>query len=177
MKNHLGVILIIVFLAVSSVSCEDLFNLTFDSKEYTIEFTIQPVDKAGYHLFKEDIFESDIDSILDANDVSEDRLKEVYIKKAVAVITGVDTSVFFDPIERFEVTIYTDSLDETTIAEMNPVPDGQRELTLPLKDDDLKAYMFEPEFMLTAIGVLSEQTTKPIPVQIKVKFEFSAGLN
>jgi hypothetical protein len=30
---------------------------------------------------------------------------------------------------------------------------------------------------LTAMGVLSEQTAKPIPVTVKVKFEFKAGLN
>jgi len=177
MKNNLGVILILVFLSVSLVSCEDLFNITFDSKEYTIEFRVKPIDERGFHIFKEEVLESDIDSILDANNVSEDRLNSVHIKEAVAVITSVDTTVFFDPLERFEVTIYTDNLDETTIAELNTVPDGLREITIPLKDDDLKGYMLEPEFMLTVAGVLSEQTTKAVPVQVKVKFEFRAGLN
>ena len=177
MKNNLGIILIIIFLSMSSVSCEDLFNLTFDSKEYTIEFTVKPIDEKGFHIFKEEVLESDLDSILDANDVSEDRLNAVHVKEAIAVITSLDTTVFFDPLESFKVTIYTDSLDETTIAEMNEIPDGLRELTLPLKYDDFKDYMFEPEFMLTAIGVLSEQTTKAIPVTVKVKFEFKAGLN
>lgn len=177
MKNHLGIILIIVFLSFSSVSCEDLFNLTFDSKEYTIEFTVRPIDETGFHIFKEKVIKSDLDSILAANDVTEDRLNEVHIREAIAVITSVDTTVFFDPLESFKVTIYTDSLNETTIAEMDPVPDGLRELTIPLKGDDLRDYMFEPEFMLTALGVLSEQTTKAIPVQVKIKFEFKAGLN
>jgi hypothetical protein len=93
------------------------------------------------------------------------------------VITSLDTTVFFDPLESFKVTIYTENLGETVIAEMNPVPDGLREMTLSLKGDDLKDYMFEPEFMLTAMGVLSEQTAKLIPVTVKVKFEFKAGLN
>ncbi len=177
MKNNIGIVLIIIFLSVSSVSCEDLFNLTFESKEYSIEFTVKPVDEAGFHIFKEEVLDSDLDSILNANDVSEDRLNAVHVKEAIAVITSVDTSVFFDPLASFKVTIYTDSLNETTLAEMNEIPDGLRELTLPLKNDDFKDYMFEPEFMLTAIGVLSEQTTKAIPVMVKVKFEFKAGLN
>jgi hypothetical protein len=177
MKNHLGIVLIIVFLSLSSVSCEDLFNVTFESKEYTIEFTVQPVDESGFHIFKEEVVKSDLDSILAANDVSIDRLNKVRVIQAIAEITSVDTTVFFDPLERFEISIYTDSLDETTIAEMNPVPDGLRELILPLKDDELKDYLFEPEFMLTAMGVLSEQTTRQIPVQVKIKFEFKAGLN
>jgi len=177
MKNRLGIILIIIFLSVSSVSCEDLFNLTFDSKEYTIEFTVNPVDEKGYHIFKEEVLESDLDSILDANNVSEDRLNAVHVKEAIAVITSLDTTVFFDPLESFKVTIYTDTLDESTLAEIKEIPDRQRELSLPIKSDDFKDYLFEPEFMLTAIGVLSEQTTKAIPVQVKVKFEFKAGLN
>jgi hypothetical protein len=177
MKNYLGIIFIIVFLSLSSVSCEDLFNLTFDGNEYTIEFTIKPLDETGYHIFKEEVVKSDLDSILKANDVSEERLNAAHINEAIAVITSLDTTVFFDPLESFKVTIYTENLGETVIAEMNPVPDGLREMTLSLKGDDLKDYMFEPEFMLTAMGVLSEQTAKLIPVTVKVKFEFKAGLN
>ena len=178
MKNYLGIILIILFLSFASVSCEDLFGLlTFDSKEYTLEFVINPADDIGYHIFKEEVLQSDLDSILDANDVSEERLKEVHIKEAVALITNPDTTVFFDPLASFTVTIYTDSLGETTIAEMNPVPDGLRELSLPLKDDDVKKYLFESDFMLSAFGALSEQISKPIHILVKVKFEFKAGLN
>lgn len=178
MKNYLGIILIFLFLSFASVSCEDLFGLlNFDSKEYTLDFVIQPVDKIGYHIFKEEVLVSDLDSILEANDVSKERLREVNIKEAVARITSPDTTVFFDPLASFSVTIYTDSLGETTIAEMDPVPDGLRELTLTLKKDDLINYLFESEFMLSAEGVLSEQTSEPVPVQVKVKFVFKAGLN
>jgi hypothetical protein len=178
MKNYPGIILILLFLLFASVSCEDLFGLlTFDSKEYTLEFVVNPSYDAGYNIFKEEVLQSNLDSILDANDVSEERLKEVHIKEAVALITNPDTTVFFDPLASFSVTIYTDSLGETIIAEMNPVPDGLRELSLPLKDDDLKNYLLESDFMLSAVGVLSEQTSKPIPVRVKVKFEFKAGLN
>src|SRR4030042_6907060 len=152
MKNHLGIIIIIIFLSFSSVGCEDLLNLlTFESKEYTLEFVVKPVDQAGYHIFKEEVLKSDLDSILDANDVSKERLKEVNIKEAIAMITSPDTTVFFDPLASFTVTIYTDSLGETTIAEMNPVPDGLRELSLPLKDDDIKKYLFESDFILSAV--------------------------
>jgi hypothetical protein len=175
MKNRLRIIVIIIFLSFSSVGCEDLFDLlTFESKEYTIEFVVNPIDE---NIFIEEVAESDLDSILDANDVSTDRLNEVHVKQAIALITSPDTTVFFDPLAKFVVTIYTDSLGETTIAEIDPVPDGLREISLQLKVDDLKDYLLEPEFMFTAIGVLSEQTTKPIPVQVKVKFEFKAGLN
>jgi hypothetical protein len=178
MKNYIGVIIIILFLSCSSVSCDDLFGLLkFDSDEYTFEFVVSPVDKAGNNIFKEEVFQSNLDSILEANDVSEDRLKEVNIKEAIARITDPDTTVFFDPMASFSVTIYTDSLGEKTIAEMDPVPDGLRELSLDLKDDDLKNYLFESDFMLTAVGDLSERTLKLIPVQVKVKFEFKAGLN
>jgi hypothetical protein len=178
MKNHLGIIVIIVFLSFSSVGCEDLLDLlTFESQEYTLEFVVNPFDKKGYHIFKEEVVQSDLDSILGANDVSAERLNEVHVKEALALITGPDTTVFFDPLASFTVTIYTDSLGETTIAEMDPVPDGLRELSLPLKEDDLKKYLFEPDFMLSAVGVLSDHTTKTIPVKVKVKFEFKAGLN
>jgi len=178
MKNHLGIIVILIFLSFSTVGCEGLFNLlTFESKEYTLEFVVKPDDKAGYHIFKEEVLQSDLDSILDANDVSKDRLKEVNIKEAIAMITSTDTTVFFDPLTSFTVTIYTDSLGETTIAEMDQVPDGLRELSFPLKNDDLKNYLFESEFMLSVTGVLSEHTTRHIPVLVKIKFEFRAGLN
>jgi hypothetical protein len=178
MKNYIGIIIIILFLSFSSVSCDDLFGLlNFDSDEYTLEFVISPIHQAGYQIFCEEVFESDLDSILKANDVSEDRLKEVCINEAIARITDPDTTVFFDPLASFSVTIYTDSLGETTVASMDTVPDGVRELTLSLRDDDIKNYMFQPDFMISSVGVLSEQTLRPIPVQIKVKFEFKAGLN
>jgi len=178
MKNYIGIILILLFLSFSSVSCDELFGLlNFDSDEYNIEFVISPIDQVGYHIFCEEVFESDLDSILAANDVSEDQLKEVNIKEAIALITDPDTTVFFDPLTKFSVSIYTDSLGEKTIASIDPVPDGVRELTFSLADDDLKNYLFESDFMLSAIGVLSEQTLNPIPVKVKVKFEFKAGLN
>lgn len=178
MKNYIGIILIILFLSFSSVTCDDLFGLlNFDSDEYTLEFVISPINQAGYHIFCEEVFESDLDSILAANDIAEDQLKEVIIKEAIARITDPDTTVFFDPLASFSVSLYTDSLGEINIASMNPVPDGFREIKLSLSDDDLKNYMFQPDFMLSAMGILSEQTLKPIPVQVKVKFEFKAGLN
>ena len=178
MKNYLGIILIFLFLSFASVSCEDLFGfLNFDSKEYTLEFVVTPIHTIGYHIFKEEVVVADLDSILAANDVSKERLKEATIKEATASITSPDTTVFFDPLASFKVTIYTDNLGETTIAEMDPVPDGVRELTLTLKKDDLIDYLYEPEFMLSGVGVISEQTPKPIPVLVKVKFNFKAGLN
>jgi hypothetical protein len=178
MKNYLVIILILLFLSFASVSCEDLFGLlTFNSKEYTLEFVLNTDETAGYHIFKEEVLQSDLDSILDANDVSEERLREVHIKEAVALINNPDTTVFFDPLASFSVTVYTDSLGETKIAELNPVPDGLREFSLPLKDDDIKKYLLESEFMLSAVGTLSEMVLKPIPVMVKVKFEFKAGLN
>ena len=178
MKNYIGIILIIVFLSFSSVSCDDLFGLlNFDSGEYTLEFVVSPLDEVGYHIFSEKVFESDLDSILAANDVSEDRLKEVIIKEAIARITDPDTTVFFDPLASFSVSLYTDSLGEKNIASMDPVPDGVREIKLSLVDDDLKNYMFAPDFMISAMGALSEQIFNPIPVQVKVRFELKAGLN
>jgi hypothetical protein len=178
MKNYIGILIIILFLSFASVSCEDLFGLLkFDSDEYIIEFVISPLDDAGYHIFSEEIFESDLDSVLEANDVSEDRLKEVNIKEAIARITDPDTTVFFDPMASFSLSIYTDSLGEQNIASMDPVPDGLRVIKMTPVDDDFKNYLFESDFMVTAMGVLSEQTMHPIPVEVKVKFEFKAGLN
>jgi hypothetical protein len=178
MKNYIGIILIVFLLSFSSVSCDDLFGLlNFDSNEYKIEFVISPVDQVGYHIFCEEVFESNLDSILSANDVSEDQLKEVNIKEAIALITDPDTTVFFDPLASFSISVYTDSLGEKIIASQDTIPDGVREITLNLAGDDLKNYMFETDFMLSAMGVLSEQTFKPIPVQVKVKFEVKAGLN
>jgi len=178
MKIYFRIALLFGLFFFISVSCEDQANdqLTFDSQYYVIDFAVDPVDRTGYHIFTEETSRSNIDSLLEVNNISRENLKEVHVKEAVINITDPDASTTFDPLEILSVTIYTKTLGEKTIATIDPVSYGLRELTLVLKEDDLKDYLYEDEFMLSAVGVLKERTFKIIPMQAKVKFQFKAGL-
>jgi len=178
MKNYLRIFCSILILFFLSVSCEDLLSdfLTFDSNYYVIDFAVDPTDRTGYHIFTEETARSDIDSLLEANNVLREKLKEVHAKEAVVKITDADASNTFDPLEKLSVTIYTKSLGEKTIASIDQIPDGLRDLTLILEEDDLMDYLFEDEFVLSTIGILKERTYKIIPMQARVKFEFKAGI-
>ncbi len=132
MKNHLGIIVIIVFLSFSSVGCEDLLDLlTFESKEYTLEFVVNPGSiRQDITFLRKKLYNQISIAFLMRMTFQKNGLKKFNVKEAIAMITSPDTTVFFDPLTSFAVTIYTDSLGETTIAEMDPVPDGLRELSL-----------------------------------------------
>jgi ribosome maturation factor RimP len=178
MKIYFRILSITVILFLLSAGCEEILSdlLTFDSDYYIIDFEVDPIDKTGYHIFTEEIAKSDLDSLLEANGVSKEKLEEVHVKEAVLKITDSDASITFDPLEKISVTIYTEELKEKTIISIDHIPDGSRELEPVLDEDDIKDYLFEDEFILSAIGVLEERTYKTIPVQAKVKFEFRAGL-
>jgi hypothetical protein len=177
MKIYLRTVSIFVLLFFISVSCEDIVNdlLTFDSQYYVIDFAVDPVDRTGYHIFTEETSRSNLDSLLEVNNISREKLQEVHVKEAVINITDSDTASTFDPLEILSVTIYTRTLGEKTIATIDPVPCGLRELTLTLEEDDLKDFLYEDEFMLSTVGVLKVRTYKIIPMQAKVKFQFRAG--
>ena len=114
--------------------------------------------------------------MLEANSLSKEKLQEVITKEAIINITEPDASTTFDPREQLSVTIYAKALGETTIAAIDPIPRGLNELTLVLEHCDLKDYLYEDEFILSAVGVLKERTYKTITMQPKVKFQFRAGL-
>lgn len=178
MKIYFRITVLFGILFFVSVSCEDPVSdqQTFDSQYYVIDFAVDPVDRTGYQIFTEETSISNIDSVLEANNLSREKLKEVQVKEAFINITDTDASSTFDPLEILSITIYTKTLGEKTIATIDPVPRGFRELTLVLEEDDLKDFLYEDEFMLSAVGVLKERTYKIIPMQAKVKFQFMAGM-
>lgn len=178
MKMYSRIITIFILFFFISVSCEEVINdlLTFDSQYYIFDFSVDPIDRTGYHIFTEEISKSNLDSLLEANSLSKEKLQEVITKETIINITDPDASTTFDPLEKLSVTIYTKALGETTIAAIDPIPRGLNELTLVLEDCDLKDYLYEDEFILSAIGVLKERTYKTITMQAKVKFQFRAGL-
>lgn len=179
MKIYLRIAAIFGLIIFLTVSCDDVINdlLTFDSQYYIIDFAVDPIDRTGYHIFTEETSKSSLDSLLEAKNISREKLKEVHVKETVVNITDTDASKTFDPLEKLSITIYTKTLGEKTIASIDPIPRGLRELTLVLEEDDLKDYLYEDEFILSTIGVLKERTYKIIPMQAKVKFQFNAGMN
>ncbi|KPK85641.1 MAG: hypothetical protein AMS27_06765 [Bacteroides sp. SM23_62_1] len=178
MKIYLRIVATFGLIASLLTSCDEPEDepITFDSQYYLIDFTVDPVDRTGYHIFSEKITRSNLDSLLETQNLTREELLEVHVKETMIHITDTDASITFDPLEKLSVTIYTEILGEKTIASIDPIPRGVRELSLFLEEDDLKDYLYEDEFMLSAVGILKVRTYKVVPMQAKVKFQFKAGV-
>ncbi len=160
-------------------SCEELLgDLTkFDSNYKYVEFKIYPQDKIGEHVvFLTKTQESDLTEELQDNGFDESNIDEVKLKEATFEVINADTDVNFNGIASFGASFIDAGNQETVIAELNPVPEDSREVTLSPNSDDLAAFLKETEYTIQTYGIIDEVITDTIEVRAKIKYEIKAKL-
>ena len=165
-------------LSLLSISCEDLGVKTEDQiwlegEDVLVEFTIDPVDNAGYHLFKEETFEANLDSLAELYDFSIDRIESVVLVGAEVEITGPGDALSLDYLDMLKITIYTASLGEVTIAENLKIPDDVKKVELDVMEGDLKDYLVSDEYVITVYGTLNSRTYQSQELEARIKYKYS----
>jgi len=169
-------LLIMIFSFINS--CDEHVDdlLTFDSEEYCVEFTIDPLDRAGLHIFTEEALQSDLDSLMEANGVTKEKLESAHLKDAKVEIMNSNESLNFDILDLVKFTLYTDSLGESTVAEIDSIPKGVRILNLEVYGEDVQAFLYDDTYIFSAKGLLNARTFEIMELRAKFTFQFKTSL-
>ena len=170
--------LVISITSLLSVGCEELGEvkedvLSIEGQDILVDFTIDPVDVPGYHIFKEESFEENIDSLLVVYNISPERLESVTLTSASVEITGPSDTMSLDYLDLIKITIYTSELGEKTIAENIKIPHGVKMVELDVMQLDMKDYLEADEYILTVYGILNTRTYEQRELEARIKYKYS----
>ena len=168
-----------IFLLASGffLSCEDLGNLlndpqtSIDTEYYEMDFSIQPGDRGGFHIFAEELFSTEINNSLNEAGFAEYQIESVILKEAQINLLEAENIKDFGILQFLELTVYTDSLGESKIAWSNPVPAEQSTISLDITEDNILPYFNEDTFVITAQGYLKERVYENVNLHARVKFQ------
>ncbi|NBC84199.1 MAG: hypothetical protein GVY19_12595 [Bacteroidetes bacterium] len=163
----------ILFMATSCELLEDV-GLVIESDKQDFEFTISE-NEAGTYTYSEEDINSEIDSVVEANDYNIDQINEVTLKECAISIASPD-SANFDAIKSFKLVISKTTMEEgTLIAQETSIADGLTSLTLTPEETDLTEFVKGDNYKLFVSGVQDEAVTTEIVVTGTVKYEIEVG--
>jgi hypothetical protein len=176
MRRFLAIFCTLGLLWLFSNSCDDLEPLkeilSFESEDILIDFTIDPVDVPGYHIFKEKTFRPNLDSLFKAYDFDADRFESVTLVSALVEITGPSDTMSLNYLDMVKITIYTPELSEGTIAEKSKIPHDVKMIELEIMEGDMKHYLEEEEYILTVYGILNARSYEQRELEARIKYKF-----
>jgi hypothetical protein len=175
LKKHLLIFLLVVPVFSACEFFEDL-GVDFDTGYFYVDFIINEDEETGEKTFVVEVLKSEIDSILDAHDLSRDNLKEVHPKELIIEINNDGPGYNFDPISSFSADISAEGLDQVLVAKINPVPDNVKSVSLNVEDKELKDYLLKEFYTITIKGVTSDPVESRMDVTAKLKFTMKGGL-
>jgi hypothetical protein len=169
-----------IFLIISflSISCDDLGVvpdevLFIEGQDILVDFTIHPVDVPGYHIFKEETFHENLDSLFLLYNFSADRLESVKLVSAEVEITDPGDSISLDCLDMVKITIYTAELGEVTVAENLEIPKGVTTADLGVIEGNMKDYLESDEYILTVYGILNARIYQQFDLKARIKYKYS----
>ena len=173
MKKFTKLLLLFTLIGVLTGGCELLKNSTkVDSDTYGYTFPINPTE-AGTYSFEEGIITTDIESILDDNNVKRNKLKSAKITEMKAWIYSSHT---FDVVDDGEIYFkFNATSSEKTVAWLpSTIPAGATELDLDFTSDDLKDYILQDSFIIGGWAELNAALEDPASVYVEFSFELEA---
>ncbi len=176
MKTSKIFLMLLMAAGIFTSGCDELLSdlLKFNSEWYSMKFPINPSDTVGDLVFTTEEFDANIDSVLSANGVSQEKLKSARVSDARFTI--LTEGYTFDPVTRVELFIETPTLGSTRLAWLDPVPRGVTMIELDLNMDDLQDYLLEDKFTLTAQGTLASKVDQTIDFLAEIRFILQGGL-
>jgi hypothetical protein len=176
MKTYKIFLLMVAVAAIFVSSCDDLLadllKFVVDGEPY--EFAIYPQDTPGRLEFSAENYYLNIDSIFNANGLSDESLRS--IEASDAVVTIVTEGYNFDPLGSLEIHIEAGNLDPIRLAWLDTIPDGTTSIELDLSEEDVQDYFFEDYFSVKASATLLSTVEDTVDLVAIVKFLFRGGL-
>ena len=177
MKRIFTSLCVLGLLSLLSIGCEELNTptpvLSIEGQDILLNFTIDPVDIPGYHIFKEETFHENLDSLLEAYNFSTDRLESVILTSASVEITGPSDTMSLNYLDMVKITIYTPELGEVPIAQNIKIPSNVKEMELEILEGDMKNYLEAEEYILTVYGMLNTRTYEQRELEARIKYKYT----
>ena len=157
-------------LSILFTSCEGLFEdfgINFDSDYVIVDFVIPPTSDTGYYSFPSEAVTTNIDSLMEAQGMTEDDILSIEIKDVIIEIKSGGEN--FNAFSYVEASARYDS-SEMIFAYQDTIPQDVSTLKCKYIKDDLSPYVMVPEFQLVASGLVISPIEDSLVITGKVKF-------
>lgn len=155
------------FLLLATTGCdkEDKEALELEAEllmQYNaIEFIVDPGSYEGAMEFTLSFNGQELQEMLSDNGYSMDQLREFQFTKAeLSILTPEEQT--FDPVDMVAMKLGLSGTGEQTIAMLDPVPDGAREVTLVLNEVNVADLLRNNEASLKLAAQMSGEITEPV---------------
>jgi len=172
MKRFTKLLFLFTLIGVLSGGCELFQGVKWDEGYYYI-FTINP-SEAGEQNFSEESIPTDIQQILDDNNIKEEKLQSVVIKEIKATIQPNSHESNFNKLESGKIYMQGDGMSQVTVAWWpSPVPSNVSTVILDHTSDELRDHLLSGELDFSGIGILNAAHEGTTYVRIDVTFELN----
>jgi hypothetical protein len=170
MKKALKLAIPAILFAGVVASCEmfgDILDITFETNEYTIDFTVNPAT-AGDYTFAEEILQSDIQEQVEEYGGGAVSLQGISVSEAKLKI--LTEGITFDTFDRINVYIGTDDTENVLVGSATISAEGLTEISLNLTEEELKDIFDSEEYIVTVTGSLGEELTVAVDMLLVLKY-------
>jgi hypothetical protein len=172
MRRLIKLLLLFSLLGVLAGGCELLQGVKFDEGYYYV-FTIDPTE-AGDYYFNEEVVTTDIQQVLDDNNIKEKKLKSVVIKEIKATIQPGSHESTFNILKSGKITMHGDGMTPVDVAWVpDPVTQNVSTMLLDHSSDDLKDHILSGTLFFAGMGVLNADHEGTTMVRVDVTFELN----
>ncbi len=126
-----------------------------------IEFTVEPGAYDGQVELNLAFNGQELSTLLSNNGYTMDQLQEFTFTKADLRILSPDEQNF-DPVDMVEMRLSASGADARTIASLNPVPDGVRELSLELANVNAAGILRSSDVALKMVAEVHGTFAEPV---------------
>jgi len=175
MKRLIKLLFLFSLIGVLAGGCELLKGVKFDESYYYV-FTINPTE-AGEYNFDEEVITTDIQQVLDDNNIKEKKLESVVIKEITATIQQGSHITTFDILSSGNITLHGEGMSAVTVAWWpDPVPASVSTVKLDHNTDNLKDHLLSGKLYFAGSGILNAAHGGTSMVRVDVIFELNGKI-
>jgi len=177
MKRFTKLLLLFALIGVLSGGCELLKNSVKFNEDFSVTFTINPSGENLTQAFIEQSVTTDIQSILDANNISEDKLRSATLVEVRAELESGSEEKNFDKVIDGEIYLQYGSVTPFKAAWWNTsTPNGATVAKLDYNSTDLKDMILEKTFNAGGWITLNAPTMGVSYITVYFVFELDGKL-
>lgn len=168
-------LLIALAASVTLTSCDaELLKIARDFAATPIVIDVPATDEPGSVAVSREDIETELRGKLEDFDISEDQLKSVVVKSAVATINDPSGNLTFDDLKDMALVLSNETMGDVTIAKL---PSGTGNTAeFDVEDTELKEYLLSDTFDAKLGATSSEAIGEGVTVSIKVDYSVTGGL-
>ena len=175
MKRLIKLLFLFSLLGILAGGCELFQGVKWD-EGYYYTFTIDPAE-AGEYGFKEEAVPTDIQKVLDDNNVKENKLKSVVIKEIKATIQSNSHESNFNLLEDGKITMHGEGMSPVDVAWWpGPAPQNVSSVLLDHTSNELKDHILSGTLYFSGFANLKAAHEGTTYVRVDVQFELNGKI-